>query len=991
MQVRIVAGLCLYLLLASPASAAFAQQTATATVSGRITDSRGDVVVGAVVVATNRATGAERRTKSTEEGLFAITNLAAGEYEVRAEASGFADKIYTGVVLQVGQTSTLDTTLATSGVQETVTVDASDLERVDAVTSSVDSVVNSREIDALPINGRNYIELALLVPGNAPAPNFSPSKTNSVVISSAGQLGRSGNVTIDGSDNNDDTSGGQLLNLSQEAVQEFQITTNRFSAELGRTGSAVINVVTKSGSNELHGSASFFERDSKFQALPAVYDRRLEKAPFDRQQYAFGVGGPVVKDRAWWFGAFEYRNQDGSLIVGRRDLASRSIIGDFADAPLDDVMASGRFDWDMTKSDRLTIRYGFQHEDYVAPTTLIRAIGSPSQRQSTLNKVQSALVNWTSVVSSTSVNSLSFSFNDFSNDIVPLEPGPQYTFPSVQDGASFRIPQSTRQNRLQFSDTFTYVAGAHSLKFGGEVQRVDADYNLKVFQQGRIELIQDFPDFDRNQDGAVDDDDLLFAVTLRSGFPDRAVIQPDVDNYYLNGFFQDDWRVHPRLTLNLGVRYDFDTGTKDVSYFPDRLNPISLPFLPGERKRDKNNFGPRVGFNYTTESARTSVHGGYGIYYDRVVLQLLSLERGLDGRELAIVARAGNVQYVDPATGLFRPGAPVLSNPFTGFVFPGAGAFGINVIDNKLENPTVQQFNLGVEQQLGSDFVVRGDVIHNFGTHFIVGRAIGTVYNEVIGGIDRIINIESSAKTQYDGLLLSVEKRANNRYGFRASYTFSRAFNFANDDQIPFGNGPVDPSNIGLEYGPTPNDQRHRFTAAGQVRVPWDVRVSAIVTLASGVPMDILLPDASSRVPLLQRNAGGRLFETGAELNDFLRQVNAGGGVRGVPLPYVNDGVRFNDGFSSCDLRVAKSFALTERLTIEPLVEVFNVFNVTNILGVSNVNYSGFSNALVRDSNDPASPGFLKSSRFGQPVSTAGGVFGSGGPRAFQFAARLTF
>jgi hypothetical protein len=155
--------------------------------------------------------------------------------------------------------------------------------------------------------------------------------------------------------------------------------------------------------------------------------------------------------------------------------------------------------------------------------------------------------------------------------------------------------------------------------------------------------------------------------------------------------------------------------------------------------------------------------------------------------------------------------------------------------------------------------------------------------------------------------------------------------------------------------------------------------------------MDILLPDGSSRIPTLQRNAGGRLFHTGAELNEFIREVNAGGGVRGVPLPYVNDDVEFTDGFNSVDLRVSKSFDLGEHVTIEPLVEVFNVFNVTNILGVSNVNYSGFSNALVRDSNTPTSPGFLKSSRFGQPVSTAGGVFGSGGPRAVQFAVRMAF
>ena len=168
---------------------------------------------------------------------------------------------------------------------------------------------------------------------------------------------------------------------------------------------------------------------------------------------------------------------------------------------------------------------------------------------------------------------------------------------------------------------------------------------------------------------------------------------------------------------------------------------------------------------------------------------------------------------------------------------------------------------------------------------------------------------------------------------------------------------------------------------------PLGFRLSPLVTVASGVPMDILLPDASSRVPALQRNAGGRLFHTGAELNAFIQQLNAAGGVPGTGLlPLVSPDARFSDGFNSFDLRVTRPVRFGERVRLEPIVEVFNLFNVTNVLGVSNVNYSGFSNVLVRDRDNPS-----RSSSFGTPVTTAGGVFGSGGPRAFQFAARLTF
>jgi outer membrane receptor protein involved in Fe transport len=472
----------------------------------------------------------------------------------------------------------------------------------------------------------------------------------------------------------------------------------------------------------------------------------------------------------------------------------------------------------------------------------------------------------------------------------------------------------------------------------------------------------------------------------------------DNDNNHIALFAQDDWRVSRNLTLNLGLRYEIDTNVNNNSWYENR-NPIVQSFYRGDRKRDLNNFAPRVGFNWAANDGKTSIHGGYGIYYDRITLEIMSLERGLDGRALAIEVRAGNALtnpmgapiFIDPATGRFRPGAPTLSNPFTGFILPGAGASGINIIDNDLQNPMVQQFNFGIQRELARDFVARADYLHNFGTHFIIGRTIGVVNNPVVGGPDRVVNLESSVKTKYDGLLLSLEKRFSNRYQFRASYTLSKAFNYANDDQIPFSNGPVNPNNVQLEYGPTPNDRRHYFTFSGAAELPYGFQLAPILTLASGVPMDILLPDASSRISVLQRNAGGRQFKTGAELNGFLTRLNAAGGVSGQPLPLVRDDARFNDNFSSLDLRLSKAFRLGEKARLEPIVEVFNLFNVTNILGVSNVNYSGFSNVLTRDSNNPNDPGFLRSSGFGSPVTTAGGVFGSGGPRAFQLAMKLSF
>ncbi|HKQ03952.1 MAG TPA: TonB-dependent receptor [Blastocatellia bacterium] len=980
-----VAIILLSILVGSSAPLTALGQQAAATLGGRLVDPQGAVMVGVQVKATQKDTGFARETKTNDDGLFTLTNLTPGEYEVTFEFPGFK-KITRPATLQVGQAVTLDTTLQVEAITGDIVI--ADIPLINQTTSTVDNVINRRAIENLPLNGRNFLELALLVPGNAPAPNFDPTKTETVLISSAGQIGRGSSVTIDGADNNDDVVGGSLINVSQEAVQEFQIATNRFAAEQGRSGSSVINIVTKSGTNEHHGSASFFFRDRKLQGLPATFDRSNPTPPFDRQQYAFAAGGPIKKDRLFWFAAFEYRNQDGAVLVGQRDAATRTIRRGFADAPLNDLLANGRGDWNITSQDWLALRYSIERVDHTTASSLIRPIGSASERQASKNNYQLFATRYTRLLSPTMANEVDFSVTNFINRTVPVTPGPQLTFPSLQEGASFRVPQQTRMNRLQFGDNFAWVKGTHTMKLGGQFQRIDADFNLGVFQSGRIEFVEDFPTFDHNGDGRIDDNDLLFAVTLRSGKPTSPLVIPDADNNYVAFFAQDDWKLSPRLTLNLGLRYELDTDVKNVSR-ADELNPLIRPFLSGSRHRDKNNFAPRLGFNWSP-SARLSVHGGYGIYYDRVTLEIQSLERGLDGRSLPIEVRAGNLFFLDP-TGHLPPFAPTVSHPFTGFILPGAGAGGINIIDNRLQNPMVQQTDIGMQAELARDFVLRADYLHNFGTHFIIGRTIGAVFNPVVGGPDSVVNVESSVKTKYDGLLVSLEKRFAHHYQLRAAYTLAKAFNYANDDQIPFASGPIDPNNLQLEYGPTPNDQRHRFTFSGIFELPAGLLLAPIWTLASGVPMDILLPDGSRRIPSLQRNAGGRLFHSGAELNGFIREVNSGGGINGQPLPLVNDQARFNDSFNSLDLRLSKRFRFGERVQLEPIIEMFNVFNVTNILGVSTVNYSGRANALVRDSNDSGSAAYLKSSSFGQPTTTAGGVFGAGGPRAVQLAARFTF
>jgi hypothetical protein len=1044
-------------------------QVPTGNINGIVTDPKDAIVIGARVDAVSTTQGVSRSTVTNGSGRYDLPDLPAGSYDLEIEQSGFATSEFKGIVIEAGRSSTVDAKLriASSGT----TVDVSGSSRgIDLTQSMIQGQITSKTIENIPLNGRNFLELAYLVPGNRPAPTFDPTKTNTLEVSSAGGFGRGGNVTVDGGDNNDEVVGGTLANFPEDSVQEFQIATGRFTAAVGRSGNSIINIVTKSGANTYHGSVFLFERNRNLQALPATFNRSLPTPPFDREQYGGSIGGPVYKDKAWWFSSAEYRDQNASLQTGTRDFTTDSILNTSAPAPLRDALWSTRFDQQLGARNKLMARYSFNRstDTSEASPSMSTPAFTAAERQNSLNRFNSLIAGITTVLTSSLVNDASFHYDNFYNDIPPYpkdlaitDPALNLTneliFPDVADGENFNLPQATYLDRNQFRDALSWSIGKHSLQLGGEFQHYTAHGEINPFGTGSVILTSDFGFADLNGDKQVNDLDIPIAVALHSKAPVVPVPIPTVFNSYVAGYAQDDWHALPNLTLNLGLRWEYDSNLTGNSSAHDPCpNLTSTPTVPCtwmaniinlKKNPDTKDFGPRVGFVYSPfAKGSTVIRGGYGIYYDRIILEAGAEELVQNDRALTVTQYGGS-ECTSPFVpgppsldacfapeGSFVPGTPTLAAPFSG---PHqTGGIGILAMGPDAHHPLFQQFSLGVQQQAGSDWLISADGLHVFATRQIIGHLLRSTNStspyvtcpgdnvpcsitDPLSGIsDNITLLQSQAKSWYDGLLVSVEHRPAKLgrigYQYNVSYTLSKTFDYSDDDQLTAtADEQVDLvegiNNLRLEKGYAVSDERHRLTLYGEAELPWKFSLAPIYTYGSGVPADTFLPGTAnsagasgSRLPLLPRNALAREVRNSAQLNTLINRwnalpacpapfpCNAGGPIQNVPA-----GINFYSPFSSLDLRLKKDIDLGEHVKLSLVGESFNIFNETNIRGSNTANFAGrnisISPYVPAQTGPPPVPAQAVQQNFYSAVSTAGGFFGSGGPRAFQFAARIDF
>jgi hypothetical protein len=892
-------------------------QTTGANLIGRVTDKNGGPLPGATVTATQKETGLTRSTVSESDGSYRLPSVPVGTYTVVVELNGYATVTVEEVKLNVASQREINVEMSPATVEETITVTA-EAPLVEA-TPAIGTVVSDQQLENLPLNGRQFANLAVLAPGTTLAYNSDPTKPGQLTIALNGGIGRNVNFLVDGGDNTDDTIGGALQNFNLESVQEFNIQTMQYKAEYGRSTGGVLTVVTKTGTNELSGAAWGFYRDESLNSK--TESERLagiDKQPYKRKQYGASLGGPIVKDRAHYFATYEKTKRDTSYTVNTGgDLPQFD--GLSVATPFTDELATAKATYNVSPKQYLQVRYGYQkNSDKYGASPL----AAPDSLGTVTNKYSSFLGGHSLQIGTDSLNEFLFQYTKFDNLISADSEAPTIYFPSgAHTGQNINTPQSTHQVKYQYKDDFSFtrtIAGrANNFKVG-------AQYIHEPTLGG---------DFSTGLNGqfALDAAGHVVDITFFGGFFGE---QTPIDQY--SGYVQDDLLFSDRLTINLGLRYDYWSGF-DLDQHTNpiwqtlstqtRYNELYLRDFQGGRggklSNDNNNWGPRIGFTWdTTGSGRRLLRGGYGIYYDFPYTNATILFPA------AAVQSDFGVAYNfhsdsgirNPDGSFFRPGDPLPPNQIP----PGEGVFPPNeVASPTLATPYSRQASLGYSWQvndwLGLNFeavtIDYRDIPFRFRANPI-DPATGARRFPDFGNFRLWYG---KGKADYDGFNLSFRARASQKLEIQGFYTYSKAKGnvLAGADEFRITDAGYEPSfRIARDVspdtlnplcsaciGPLDTDARHRVTLSGVYRGPWGIDVAGMLRYRSATPYTIFAAN--------DPNGDGFRYDL-------------------LPGDHVNS--KRGHSFSQLDLRLAKELKFGS-VGVEVIAEMFNVFNEKNPAG----------------------------------------------------------
>ncbi|MGH9839357.1 MAG: carboxypeptidase regulatory-like domain-containing protein [Blastocatellia bacterium] len=1056
-------------------------QVPTGGVRGTVTDPSNAVVTNAMLTVTNRATGAARQITTGATGQYQIENLQPGEYEVKASVPGFKTAL-TAVTIQVGDNATVDFALEVGGANEMVSI-TSDTPTINTTDYKVAGVVNRQQIENLPLNGRNFLQLALLEPGvgvNSVA-NTGALPNNFFRVSIAGAGQQLTRISVDGVTINDKVTGGTAQNFSQEMVQEFQISTFNFDISTSVTGAGSVNVVSRSGTNDLHGSAFFYFRDHNLSAYPdlgrdprRIVDPSRNDPFFARRQSGGSLGGPIRKDKLFWFFNLEHNNQDSVFPINN----NHPIFSQFDTVypnPLAGTQANLRLDWKLSEKHSTFLRLSNDLNDLFTPQAAAGAT-MPSAWFKIKNVAGQGVLGVTSILTPKLVNDFRLNYQVYSNHIDrPTTEdcsaaaiclglgGPQIR---TQPGATAFVVgnhNNVTQNRLpriwQLVETLNWQKGAHRMRVGGEWEHLyfvghwafaePAIITLwapELVQAASPTLYAALP-ASLKAPGKLPTLDEILQLPLRvfstgignAGQPAAFNYEDDARNNRFRVYFGAAWQVRQNFTFTYGLAYAYEDNL--LNHNLDRPAILSK-FTGGDLnppKRDRNNFDPSFGFAWNAGGkGRTVIRGGAGIYHDSNLAYTKLQEQGLVGP-----AGSGRVSVdgsfvqnpLNPAQTLNFASAPTtfrgadlarflpqirtdLSARF------GAGSDlsvrGVEVVKqaNQIFDPDTvigysANVSVGVQRELARNLAVQADFVMRRSVHFGFLNAFDGLFDRnrfnraaSLGGVvlpactaaQRIdpkavcstgaFNFaQSNENYRYTGLLVKVDKRFSADYQFTASYALSKFTGF---------NTVINFDNYNEADGYQAADRTHRLTFSGTMQAPryqgqsrflralantW--RVSLIAQFASKLPLNPLIGaidldgdgNASSLLPGAPWNSLGRQLSQ-SDLQKLVSDFNANFAGKRTPrnqlIPTITLPAEFDNGdiFITQDLRVMREIRVRDKYRLQLIGEAFNLFNIANLGGYS---------------------GVLNGANFGQPSSRVGQVFGSGGPRAFQLAARISF
>ncbi|HEV7894027.1 MAG TPA: TonB-dependent receptor [Pyrinomonadaceae bacterium] len=1023
---------------------AAAQSTTQGAIGGSVKDPQGALVPNATVTVKNDETNKEVSATTDADGNFRVTQLQPGTYTVTVNASGFA-AYNAKVVVEVGLVTPVDAALTVGGVGGDTVVVTSDAPVINTEQQDFSTNINQTSINNLPINGRRWSNFALLTPGAVPDGTFG-------LISFRGISGLLNNNTIDGGDNNQaffaEERGRTRISysISQSAIREFQVNTSSYSAEYGRSAGGVVNAVTKSGTNDFHGDIFYFQRNNKWGARnplatntvlvsagpPAVFDVVGIKPEDVRHQFGGTIGGPIVKDKAFFFFSYDQqkRNFPGLARFSQPNFLNGATTSTLTARGLtpaqindavtflgsitgttprrgDQKLFLPKVDWNITKNNAFSVTYNRLRWDspngIQTQATNTRAIDNFGDDLVAIDWVTLRL---NSTLSNSLLNEARYQWGrdneqQFSTPPAAGEPtnsiggrSPQVVFGATSCGSAsifcFGIPEFLEraafpnETRNQFADTMTYSSGTHTVKFGGDFNHVKDDINNIRFQGGEFQytgtqplndFIIDYENFRTN--GAIRAlaggtngvcassarrAGQCYGGSFNQGIGPLGLIMETQD---INLFVQDDWKVHPRLSLNLGLRYE-------VQRNPD---PISInPALPqtGNKVSDTNNWGPRIGFAYDmTGDGRTSLRGGWGMYYGRVINStvynaLINTGLGPTQSQQQLSISATNLPTgCTAATCLpIYPNllVPVGSTTTNVVVRPAVQYFA-----NNFQLPLIHQTDLVLERQISRNTAVSISYLGSFGKYlpnFVdtnLPPPAGTVTYNVADGpfagqvyrfpyflgarpnpaFNQITEIRSDVFSKYHALVLQANRRLTDGLQFQMNYTLSRASdNGQSSVTFTSNNLPFNAFDQTAENSLSNFDRRHKFVAS----VVYNTDFASLKDNAAGRAIF----NGWTFAPILNAFSGARY--TGTINGNFtpasfgLSGSTPGGGVNGSGGSGRFAGAPRNffkqPKIWYFDMRVSRRFHIKENMNFEVLAEGFNLFNRTQVTTVQTTLYN---------------------------------------------------